>query len=94
MSFSQFIGFDIGYMITVCEIKVKMFLPCTVDVSLFKIGPFTKTGFVKKKDQPLPPYIIAAFCISVDYNVDLIWFKPAVVVVVILKAKICLFIGK
>ena len=66
MSFSQFIGFDIGYMITVCEIKVKMFLPCTVDVSLLKIGPLTKTGFVKKKDQPLPPYIIAAFCISVD----------------------------
>ena len=37
MSFSQFFGFDIGCMITVCEIKVKMFLPCTVDVSLFKI---------------------------------------------------------
>lgn len=37
MSFSQFFGFDIGYMTTVCEIKIKMFLPCTVDVSLFKI---------------------------------------------------------
>ena len=55
MSFSQFFGFDIGYMITVCEIKVKMFLPCTVDVSLFKIGTLTKTGFVKKKINPYHP---------------------------------------
>ena len=83
MSFSQFFGFDIGYMITV------LYCRCFI---IQDLGPLTKTRFVRK-DQPLPPYIIAAFCISVDYNVDLIWFKP-VVVVVILKAKICRFRGK
>ena len=93
MSFSQFFGFDIAYMITVWNHGKNVFtLYCRCFI-IQDLGPLTKTGFVRK-DQPLPPYIIAAFCISVDYNVDLIWFKPAVVVVVILKAKICRFIEK
>lgn len=86
----QFFGFDIGYMTTFCEVKVKSFwYRCFM---IQEWGPLTKTGDIRI-DQPLLPYIKAIFCHSVDYNVDLIWSNPAVVVVIV-KAKICHFRGK
>ena len=57
MSFSQFFGFDVGYMITVREIKVKnvftLYCRCFI---IQDLGPLTKTGFVRKDQPPTTLY--------------------------------------